>query len=146
MPRLPTLARPALLVLPLALGWAAAPAGAAPPGSPPPNAANLYTEQQRRQIGIQNWSGANIISAEIHTSNGHTYKLGNGKVSRNEAAAVTVPAHDCITGISIKLQNGKTLSQNGLNDCQADKIMVRDSGISVPQLAVPGAKQHGTPG
>jgi hypothetical protein len=146
MPHLARLAGPALFALPLALGLPLAPAMAAPPGSPQPNAANLYHQQQRRQIGIQNWSSENITSAELRTTKGHTYQLGNGKVSRNEAGAVLVPAHDCIAGISIKLQNGKTFSRNGLNDCHDDKIMVRNSGISLPQLAVPGAKQHGTPG
>jgi hypothetical protein len=34
----------------------------------------------------------------------------------------------------------------GLHSCHNSQIVVRENRIEIPQIAVPGAKQHGTPG
>lgn len=42
--------------------------------------------------------------------------------------------------------DGRTLSADGLHSCNRSQIVVGKENITIPQIAVPGAKQHGTPG
>jgi len=111
-----------------------------------PSAASLYHQQDARAIAIQNWSSQTVVAARVQTTDGKIWNLAKGEISSNQAKEVVVPARDCIANITVKLQNGHTLSDNGLHECSNTKIVVRDEGISIPQQAVPGAQQHGTPG
>lgn len=136
-------------LLPLAgMVLAAAPAFAtAPSAGAAPNAANLYTQQDSRSIALQNWTGGTITSAQVQTTpDGRTWKLGQGSIAKSEGAEVAVPARDCIANVRVTLQNGKVLQLAGLHDCKDTQIDVRNERIWMPQMAIPGAKQHATPG
>lgn len=131
----------------LVAALAAAPLMASPSAADAPNAANLYTQPDARAIAIQNWTSGAITHAEVQTTpDGRTWNLANGHIPKNEAAEVAVPARDCIANVRVKLQNGHVLQLAGLHDCKDTQIAVRDEKIWIPKLAIPGAKQHATPG
>ncbi len=132
---------PALTVVPLAvvLALIALPALAE-------NSANLTTQQDMRSIALQNWSTTEVTQARVQTTDGRVWNLAHGGVSRDEGSQVIVPAHDCIANITVTLRDGRTLQLAGLHACNNTEIVVRNDRITIPQQAVPGAKQHGTPG
>ncbi|MGA9869447.1 MAG: hypothetical protein WBQ75_23680 [Acetobacteraceae bacterium] len=110
-----------------------------------PNAANLSTQQDSRSITLQNRSGSDITQAQVRTTDGRVWNLGHGGVSSNHGSDMVVPARDCIAAISVELKNGRKLQVGGLHACDNTQIVVSKSGISIPQLAVPGAARHATP-
>lgn len=120
-------------------------AGAALAAQNPP-AANLYTQQDTRSIAIQNWSAHPVQQADIRTTDGRVWHLAKGSIPVDQAAEVLVPGGDCIVDVQVRFQDGRTMQMNNLHDCHETQIVVRDGGLSIPQQAVPGAKQHGTPG
>jgi hypothetical protein len=135
----------ALAALPLAGLFLAAPALAA--NGNVPNAVNPYTHPDSRAIAIQNWTSSEITVAKVQTvPDGKTWELAHGGIPRNEASEIVVPARDCIANVWVKLKDGRVLQLAGLHDCRDTQIAVRNERIWIPQLAVPGAKQHGTPG
>jgi hypothetical protein len=112
-----------------------------------PNAADLSSQQQSRAISIRNLSGAKITQAHVQTSpDGRVWDIGHGAIETNQASEVIVPAHDCLANIKVQLDNGRMLQSNELHSCNSTKIVVGKDAITVPQEAVPGGKQHGTPG
>ncbi len=112
-----------------------------------PNAANLSTQQASRSIALENRSGTDITQANVQTTDGKTWNLAKGGgVSGSHGADIVVPARDCIANVSVTLKNGQTLRANGLNACNNSQIVVNKDGISIPQIAIPGAKQKATPG
>lgn len=111
-----------------------------------PPAANLYTQQDTRSIAIQNWSAHQVQQADIGTTDGRVWHLAKGAIPVDQASEVLVPGGDCIVHVQVRFQNGRTMQLNNLHDCNQTQIVVRDGGLSIPQQAVPGAKQHGTPG
>jgi hypothetical protein len=113
---------------------------------PPPNSASLATQQAARSITVQNSSGSRITQAHVQTTDGRTWNIGHGGVGTNESAQVVVPARDCIANVSAELSGGRKLQAVGLHSCHNSQIVVRENRIEIPQIAVPGAKQHGTPG
>jgi len=111
------------------------------------NAANLATQQDARAITMQNRAGTRITQAQVQTTpDGRVWDIGHGGIGTNEASEVVVPARDCIADIRVTLDGGRVLHAAGLHSCGSTKIVVRKEGINIPQEAVPGAKQHGTPG
>lgn len=112
----------------------------------PPNAANLATQQAARSITVQNSSGSRITQAQVQTTDGRTWNIGHGGIGTNAAAQVVVPARDCIANVSAELSGGRKLQAAGLHSCHNTQIVIRENRIEIPQIAVPGAKQHGTPG
>ncbi len=110
------------------------------------NSADLATQQAMRSIAIQNWSSNDITKAHVQTTDGKVWELGKGGVSRNEAAEIIVPARDCIANVIVTMKNGHDLQLNGLHDCKDTQIVVRNDQISIPEQAIPGAKQKNTPG
>ncbi|HJS87424.1 MAG TPA: hypothetical protein VJ779_18375 [Acetobacteraceae bacterium] len=111
------------------------------------NAANLATQQRARAITMQNRSGTRIAQAQVQTTpDGHVWNIGQGGIGTNEASEVIVPARDCIADIRVQLDGGRVLHEAGLHSCSSTKIVVWQDHINIPEEAVPGAKQHGTPG
>jgi hypothetical protein len=110
------------------------------------NSANLATQQDMRSIAIQNWGSANITQALVKTTDGKVWNLGQGEVGRNQASEIIVPARDCIAAVSVTFKDGRHLQADHLHACDNTQIVVRDDRISIPQQAVPGARQHATPG
>lgn len=119
---------------------------AAPALAAKPNAANLATQQDARSITIQNKSGDRIAQARVQTTDGKTWHIGHGGIGTNQSAEVVVPARDCIANVWAELKGGRKLQAVGLHSCDRSEIVVRENRIEIPQIAVPGAKQHGTPG
>ncbi len=120
---------------------------ASPQGSNMPrNAVNPYQHPDERAIAIQNWSSSKVDKAEIQTTDGRVWRLAKGGIPRNEAHDVAVPVPGCIANVSVTMQSGRQFQLVGLHDCSDTQIVVRNTGLSIPQMAVPGAKQHGTPG
>lgn len=112
-----------------------------------PNAADLSSQQQSRAISIRNLSGAKITQAHVQTSpDGRVWDIGHGAIETNQASEVVVPAHDCLANVKVQLDDGRTLQSTELHSCNSTKIVVQKDAITIPQEAVPGAKQHGTPG
>lgn len=128
-----------------AIGLFAALLLAALPAVAAPNAANLSTQQDARSISLQNKSDSEITQARVQTSDGHVWNLAHGGVPQNHGSDIVVPARDCIATISVELKSGRKLQAAGLNACDNTQIIVGKNDITIPQLAVPGAKQHGTP-
>ncbi|MBV8613897.1 MAG: hypothetical protein JOY66_09020 [Acetobacteraceae bacterium] len=111
------------------------------------NAANLSTQQDSRAITLQNYTGTQITQAKVQTSpDGREWQIAQGGISPNEAKEVIVPAHDCLTNVWVQLDGGRVLQSTEMHSCNSTKIVVRKDAITIPQEAVPGAKQHGTPG
>jgi hypothetical protein len=112
-----------------------------------PNAANLSTQQDSRAITMRNLSGSKITQAQVQTTpDGRVWDIGHGAIGTNEASEVIVPARDCLANVKVKLDNGRMLQSTELHSCSSTKIVVGKDAITTPQEAVPGAKQHGTPG
>jgi len=111
-----------------------------------PPAASLYHQQDSRSISIHNLARQAVTAAQVQTTDGKTWDLAKGMIPRNQAKEIIVPAQDCITNVRVTLKNGRTLSQNGLNACRNTEIVVQDDRVMIPQQAIPGAQQHGTPG
>ena len=111
-----------------------------------PNAANLSSQQDARAITIQNRSGTEISQAHVQTSDGRIWDIGHGSVGTNDASQVVVPARDCLANITVELKGGRKLQAVGLHSCNNTKIVVQKDRIELPQEAVPGGQQHGTPG
>lgn len=111
-----------------------------------PNAINLNVQQASRSIALANHSGTEITAAHVQTTDGKTWNLAPGGVNSNSGMSIVVPARDCIANVSVTLKDGRTLSANGLHSCNRSEIVVDKYKITIPQIAVPGAKQHGTPG
>ena len=111
-----------------------------------PPAANLYTQQDTRSIAVQNWSAHQVARAQIRTTDGRVWTVGKGSIPVDQAAEVLVPGGDCIAGVRVQFQDGRVMQMNNLHACHNTQIVVRNGGLSIPQLAVPGAKQHATPG
>jgi hypothetical protein len=109
-------------------------------------AASLYHQQDSRSIAIHNLAHQSVTAARVQTTDGRTWNLAKGSIPQNQAKEIIVPARDCITAIRVTLQNGRTLGQTGLNACRNTEIVVQDNRVMIPQQAVPGAQQHGTPG
>ncbi len=110
-----------------------------------PNAANLSTQQDARAITIQNHSGTKITQAHVQTTDGRVWDIGHGSVGTNEASEVIVPARDCLASVTVRLENGRKLESTALHSCNSTKIVVEKDAINIPQEAVPGAAEHGTP-
>jgi hypothetical protein len=106
---------------------------------------NATTQPDASQIVLQNRSGANIVQGRVQTTDGKVWNLGSGGLASNQAAQVAVPARDCIANIAVELEGGRRLQSTGLHSCNSTKIVVEKDRIDIPQEAVPGAKQHGTP-
>lgn len=111
-----------------------------------PTAANLSSQQAMRSIGLLNRSGSGIERATVQTTDGRTWSLAPGGVPSRGGAHIIVPEGNCIADVSVTLANGRTLRAAGLHSCNRSEIVVRADKITIPQIAVPGAKQHGTPG
>ncbi len=111
-----------------------------------PNAANLSTQQDSRAITLQNLTGEKITQAHVQTTDGRVWNIGHGAIEDNHASEVIVPARDCLASVTVQLDNGRTLQSTELHSCNSTKVVVRKDAISIPQEAVPGAQQHGTPG
>lgn len=109
-------------------------------------AANLYTQQDTRSIAIQNWSAHQVQQADIRTTDGRVWHLAKNSIPVDQAAEVLVPGGDCIVGVQVRFKDGRTMQLKNLHECHQTQIVVRDAGLSIPQQAVPGGKQHGTPG
>ena len=87
-----------------------------------------------------------VTAAQVQTTDGETWDLAKGVIPRNQAKEIIVPVQDYITAVRVTLKNGQTLSENGLNACRNTEIVVQDDRVTIPQQAVPGGQQHGTPG
>jgi len=111
-----------------------------------PPAASLYHQQDSRSIAIENWSGQPITAARVKTTDGRVWTLAKGAIPQNQAQEIVVPAHDCIGGLAITLKDGRSLIDTGLHECQNTQIVVRANRVTIPRQAVPGGKQHNTPG
>ena len=112
-----------------------------------PNAASLQTQQASRSIAMQNRSGTAITQAGVQTTDGKTWNLTKtGDIPANHSADIVVPERDCIANVSVTLKGGRTLHAEGLHACDRSQILVDQYKITIPRIAVPGAKQHGTPG
>jgi len=111
-----------------------------------PPAANLYTQQDSRSIAVQNWSSHQVTVAQVQTTDGKVWHLAKGSIPVDQAAEIVVPARDCIADVRVQFQDRRVLALHGLRDCRDTQIVVRNEGLSIPQQAVPGAQQHGTPG
>ncbi|HEX5327798.1 MAG TPA: hypothetical protein VFW75_14105, partial [Acetobacteraceae bacterium] len=79
-------------------------------------------------------------------TDGRMWNLAKNRIAENQGAEVIVPAQDCIANVTVKLDNGRTLDDNGLHACHSTHIVVRNNNVSIAREAVPGAQQHGTPG
>jgi len=112
----------------------------------PPPAASLYHQQDTGSISIHNLARQAVTAAQVQTTDGKTWDLGKGVIPRNQAKEIIVPVQHCITAVHVTLKNGQRLSQNGLNACRNTEIVVQDDRVMIPQQAVPGGQQHGTPG
>lgn len=111
-----------------------------------PPAASLYHQQNSRSIAIHNLANQTVTTARVQTTDGKIWDIAKGSIPPNQAKEIIVPAQDCIAEIDVTLKNGRTLSQTGLNACRNTQIEVRDNRVMIPQPAVPGGQQHGTPG
>ena len=111
-----------------------------------PPAANLYKQPDMRSIAVQNWSSHDVTQAQIQTTDGKVWDLAKGSIPVNQAAEVLVPARDCIANVRARFKNGRTLELAKLHECRNTQVVIRNEGLSIPQQAVPGAQQHGTPG
>ena len=130
--------RPLMLAALLLAGGPALAAQEAP-------SASLYGQQQSRSLSVQNWSSQDITSARVRTTDGKTWNIGKGSIPSKQASEILVPARNCIADIDVRLKNGRNLTDTGLHDCRNTQIVVRDTGVTIPQQAVPGGQQHGTP-
>lgn len=139
---------PAWWIAPLAaLAFAAVPGVSARAAQgDAPNAANLKTQQASRSIALANHSGTEITAAHVQTTDGKTWNLAQGGVGSRSGMSIVVPERDCIANVSVTLKGGRRLSADGLHSCNRSEIVVDKYKITIPQIAVPGAKQHGTPG
>ncbi len=106
---------------------------------------NATTQPDASQIVLQNRSGANITQGRVQTTDGKVWNLGSGGLASNQAVQVAVPARECIANIAVELEGGHRLQSVGLHSCNSTKIVVEKDAITIPQEAVPGAKEHGTP-
>lgn len=111
-----------------------------------PTAANLSTQRVMRSIGLLNRSGSDIEQATVQKTDGRTWGLAPGGVPSRGGARTVVPEGNCIANISVTLANRRTLRAVGLHSCNRSEIVVRTDKIAIPQIPVPGAEQHGTPG
>lgn len=109
-------------------------------------AASLYHQQDSRSISIHNLSGQDVESARVQTTDGKVWNLSEGAIPTNGARELIVPAQDCIANVTVQLKNGQTLTGHGLHECRNTQIVVNKDSVSIPQQAVPGGQQHGTPG
>ncbi len=109
------------------------------------NMPNATTQQDASQIVVKNMSGANIAEARVQTTDGKVWSLGSGGLASNQAAQIAVPARDCITSVAVELKDGRKLNADGLHACNETQIVVQKDHIDLPQQAIPGGQQRGTP-
>ncbi len=105
---------------------------------------NATTQQDASQLVLKNLSGAEIAQARVQTTDGQVWNLGQG-LAQNHATQIVIPPRDCIANIAVQLKNGRKLQEAGLHACNQTQIVVRPDGITIPQQAIPGAQQRGTP-
>lgn len=100
---------------------------------------------QASQVVLKNLSGEKITQARVQTKQGHVWNIGEDGLKDNQATQVAIPARDCIASVEVALANGRNMQSKDLNSCNETQIVVDADRISIPQQAVPGAQQHGTP-
>jgi len=71
--------------------------------------------------------------------------MSAGGLTSNQATQVTVPARECVDSVEVALKNGRKMQAGDLNACNETQIVVGTDHISIPQQAIPGAQQRGTP-
>jgi hypothetical protein len=93
-------------------------------------AAPLGPEGQRaRSVSLHNLSKQVVVSAEAHMTDGKTRPLTDQPVRVAQAREIVVPASECLDGVTVKLDDGRTLRAENFKECGATRIQVDDNGI-----------------
>jgi hypothetical protein len=99
-------------------------------------AAPLGPEGQRaRSVSLHNLSKQVVVSAEAHMTDGKTRPLTDRPVRVAQAREIVVPASECLDGVTVKLDDGRTLRADNFKECGATRIQVDDSGIHLVSSA-----------
>ena len=109
------------------------------------NMPNATTAATASQIVLKNLSGETISQARVQTKQGHVWDMSTGGLTSEQATQVAVPARECIDSVDVALENGRKMQASNLNSCDETQIVVSTDRIFIPQQAVPGAQQRGTP-
>jgi len=93
-------------------------------------AAPLGPEGQRaRSVSLHNLSKQVVVSAEARMTDGKTRPLTDRPVRVAQAREIVVPASECLDGVTVKLDDGRTLRADNLKECGATRIQVDDNGV-----------------
>jgi hypothetical protein len=107
---------------------------------------NATTAETASQIALKNLSGEAITRARIRTKQGHEWDMSaGGGLANNQATQVVVPARECIDSVEVLLKSGRKMQASNLNSCNETQVVVSNDSISIPQQAIPGAQERGTP-
>ncbi len=77
-----------------------------------------------------------IVFARAYMTNGKSRALTYSPIEPGEAREVVVPRKDCLSSVSVQLNNGRTLKAAHLNDCRSNQLIVGDQGIDVLSASV----------
>jgi len=116
----------AVLLLPAASAWAQKPA-AVPLGS-----------GAHHSFALRNLATHAIVEAQGRMQGGQDQDFTHGNpIQPSEGREIVVPVKVCLSGLTIKFDNGQTLQRDKLNDCDLTQIIVRDAKIDVTNSAMP---------
>lgn len=76
-------------------------------------------------------SGRTIVSARAFMTNGHSRVLTHAPLRPGQAREVVVPRRECLSAVSVQLNNGHTLKATHLDDCRSNQLVVGNQGIDV---------------
>ena len=96
-------------------------------------------EQQAKELRgftLTNDTGRTIVEAHAYTTTGKEIDLTKpGPIRSQLAQNFMVERAECVDRVQVRLDDGKTMSRDHLNDCKDPRLVARDAGITVETSA-----------
>lgn len=87
--------------------------------------------EQARAFSLKNMSHQAIVSAKAFMTDGQSRVLTHSPIEPGQSREVVVPRKDCISAVSVQLNNGRSLKAENLDDCRSNQMIVGDQGIDI---------------
>ncbi len=92
-----------------------------------------------RNFTMKNTANEKITDARVRLSDDSTRVLTEKQpIMRSEGQTFAAPAKMCVTQVNVTFEGGRTLEANGINDCDAQTIVVDDGRIIVQSSPTSG--------
>lgn len=92
-----------------------------------------------RNFTMKNTSNEKIIDARVRLSDDSTRVLTEKQpITKSEGQTFAAPNKMCVTQVNVTFEGGRTLEAKGINDCDAQTIVVDDGRIVVQSSPTSG--------